>query len=90
MTVAFGTADAATTSYTYDGDGRKLTETDPRGQTTGAHSTYTYDAAGRLTDVLDPVGRKTHYNYDGKACAPAWSITRTARRCTPMTSAGAS
>ena len=61
-TVASGTTDAATTSWTYDGDDRKLTETDPRGNTT----TYAYDAAGRTTSVKDGAGNLTQYGYDSK------------------------
>ncbi len=61
-TVASGTTDAATTAYTYDGDDRKLTETDPRGNTTY----YAYDAAGRMTSVKDGAGNLTQYGYDSK------------------------
>ncbi len=60
VTSAYGTADAATTSYTYYDDGRKATETDPRGHTT----TYNYDPAGRLTSVVDAVNHTTAYGYD--------------------------
>lgn len=33
VTTAYGTADAATTAYTYYNDGRKATETDPLAHT---------------------------------------------------------
>ena len=61
-TVAFGTPDAAATGYTYDLCGRKLTQTDPRGNTTY----YAYDAAGRMTSMTDAIGNLTQYGYDGK------------------------
>jgi YD repeat-containing protein len=57
---AYGTADAATTSYTYYDDGRKKTETDPGNHTT----TYNYDPAGRLTSVVDAQTQTTSYEYD--------------------------
>jgi RHS repeat-associated protein len=59
-TQAFGTADAATTSYTYYNDGRKATETDALSHTT----TYNYDAAGRLTSTVDAQSHTTAYVYD--------------------------
>jgi len=59
-TMAYGTADATTTSYTYYNDGRKATETDPGGNTT----TYNYDPAGRLTSVVDAQQHTTAYAYD--------------------------
>jgi RHS repeat-associated protein len=62
VTMAFGTADAATTSYSYYDDGRKHTEVGPLGasQTT----TYNYDAAGRLTSTVDAQSHNTKYGYD--------------------------
>jgi RHS repeat-associated protein len=60
VTQAFGTPDAATTSYTYYDDGRKHTETDPLNHT----STYNYDAAGRLTSTVNALSNTTAYGYD--------------------------
>jgi RHS repeat-associated protein len=60
VTYAEGTADAATTSYTYDAAGRKITETDPRVYTT----TYQYDNAGKLRYVTDPLSDITEYKYN--------------------------
>jgi len=62
MTVASGTADAATTQYGYDLAGRKTSQTDPRNNTTY----FTYDAAGRMSSMKDAVGNVTQYGYDGK------------------------
>ena len=57
-------ADARTTSYTYYNDGRKASETDPRGNVTQ----YTYDPAGRLITVTagygTPQATTTTYAYD--------------------------
>jgi RHS repeat-associated protein len=60
VTRASGTPDASTTSYSYDADGRKLSETDPRGNTT----TFIYDDAGRLTQVTNALIQSTTYAYD--------------------------
>ena len=59
VTQAYGTANATTTSYTYDNAGRKTTETDALSHTT----TYTYDAAGNLTAISGVKGNFT-YAYD--------------------------
>jgi YD repeat-containing protein len=59
-TSAYGTAQAATRTYSYCADGRKATDTDARGNTT----TYTYDAAGRLIGVQDAQLNATAYAYD--------------------------
>lgn len=62
QTVAHGTPIAATTLYTYDEQGRRLTSTDSAGHTT----TQTYDKLGRLTSRTDPLGHTTRYEYDVK------------------------
>ena len=62
QTVAHGTPIAATTLYTYDDQGRRLTSTDPAGHTT----TQTYDKLGRLTSRTDALGQSTRYEYDVK------------------------
>ncbi len=53
------------TSYTYDGDQNKLTQTDPDGNTTS----YTYDPAGELTTTTLPDGttETSTYDSDGNA-----------------------
>jgi RHS repeat-associated protein len=62
VTTAYGTPDAATTTYTYYNDGRKQTETDPLGPT--HTTTYSYDPAGRLTSTVDAQTHTTTYAYD--------------------------
>jgi len=59
VTRAYGTPNAATTTFTYYDDGRKNTEKDALGHAT----TYTYDIAGDLTGVSGVSGAFT-YGYD--------------------------
>jgi YD repeat-containing protein len=59
-TAGAGTADAETTSYSYDGVGQLTGVTTP----SGATYTYTYDAAHRLTDITDNLGNTIHYTLD--------------------------
>ncbi len=62
---AFGTSDQIEESYTYDTLGRKLTYTDPNGNTT----TYDYDSSGNLITVTDPYNNiieTNTYNALGK------------------------
>ena len=49
----YGSADAATTSFTYDNIGNLWTLKDPNGQSTGKSWSYTYDPRDRLITVDD-------------------------------------
>jgi RHS repeat-associated protein len=60
ITTATGTALASTTTYTYDADGNRVSETDPLGHTTS----YTYDSAGNALTTTDPLGKVTTRTYD--------------------------
>lgn len=55
-----GVPTSATSSTTYDADGRVLQVTSPNGATTRSE----YDAAGRVVAIIDPLGRRTTYSYD--------------------------
>ncbi len=58
--VGFGTADAATTTNTFDNVDNVLTSTDPIGHKTS----FVYDGRYRTTSVTDPRGNKTSFTYD--------------------------
>lgn len=61
-TKGYGTADAATTSYTYDPVTLGVTSvSDPLGHV----STYAYDDHGNKISASDPLGHTTSYAYDG-------------------------
>jgi len=49
-----------TTSYVYDGAGRRVSSTDPLGERT----TYSYDGLNNLLAVTDPLNEVTQYGYD--------------------------
>src|SRR5207247_2558766 len=49
----------ATSSYTYDANGNRLTETGPAGTTQ-----YVWDSRNRLTSVTEPNGKITQFRYD--------------------------
>jgi RHS repeat-associated protein len=49
-----------TTTFSYDGDGRPTSATDPLGHVTRT----SYDADGNVISVTDPLGRATTFGYD--------------------------
>ncbi|MFY0675645.1 MAG: RHS repeat protein, partial [Neptuniibacter sp.] len=59
-TRASGTAEARTSTYTYDLNNRVLTQTDPEGHT----QSYEYDAVGNRLRMIDGRGNATQYVYD--------------------------
>lgn len=69
-TVAFGTAEAATTTYVYNAGGRIISITDPRGKSWS----YSYDVRDRRVTQSDPLNNTTTWAYD--AAGNAITITR--------------
>jgi RHS repeat-associated protein len=60
-TDGYGTAEAASWSYSYDSTSLGITSvTDPNGRVTAD----TWDASGNLLSAVDPLSRKTTYMYD--------------------------
>ncbi len=59
-TVAVGTPEEATTSWTYDSEGRLKTQTDANGNL----HTWIYDAAGRMVAESNAASEVTAYAYD--------------------------
>ncbi len=59
-TSAAGTAEASSTTWTYDAVGRLKTQTDANGHT----YTWVYDALGRATAETNALGQATTYTYD--------------------------
>ena len=62
-------ANGNVTSYTYDGDGRQLTETlpaytTPSGSTINGESQAQYNGLGQVTSQTDPDNNQTTYTYD--------------------------
>ncbi len=64
MTVAPGTAEAATTTYIYDEVGNLKRVKDPKGQITGRETIYDYDARNRQIALTDALGHVTTWEYD--------------------------
>ncbi len=59
-TVAKGSADSATTTFTYDNNNRRLTTTDPKGRVTR----FAYDDEGKLTSRTNHAGKLSSLVYD--------------------------
>lgn len=59
VTIIYDDKVTAAVSYTYDGDGRRLTMTDGTGRTT-----YEYDAQSRLISTTDGAGHTVRETYD--------------------------
>jgi YD repeat-containing protein len=59
-TTAAGTADAETTTYSYDSSDNVASVTDPLGKVTS----YTYDSSGNVLSETDPLGNTTTSTYD--------------------------
>ena len=70
QTVGYGTADAATTSWSYDACNRPVKMTDPLGRVT----TMAYDVRDRKVSQKDPLGRVSQWSYD--AVGNTLAITR--------------
>ncbi|MCP5417598.1 MAG: VCBS repeat-containing protein [Chromatiaceae bacterium] len=60
--LASANINGATSSYTYDTRGNKLTETDPNGNT----RTFTYNAKDQMTSETDALGNVYTYQYDAQ------------------------
>jgi RHS repeat-associated protein len=62
ITSLAGTADAVSTSMTYEPAYNQIaTVTDPLGHT----AAFNYDTSGRLTTITDPLGHETTFTYNG-------------------------
>jgi RHS repeat-associated protein len=61
VTHAYGTSIATSETFTYDGKGEMLSQTNGDGQTT----TYAYSEAGDRTSMTDPDKNETKWTYDG-------------------------
>ena len=58
-TSAYGTTNAATTTYSYGPRGNMISDTNPLGETTS----YVYGPLGNLDSVTNPLGETTTYKY---------------------------
>ncbi len=56
---SFADASAEDVTYSYDGEGQKVSRSDKTGE-----ATFTYDGAGRLASETDGFGQKLEYAYD--------------------------
>ena len=70
VTVGYGTADVATTSYGYDNQGNVTTVTDPLNHVT----TTAYDERNRAKSVTDTLNNTTLFQYDTRG--RKYSVTR--------------
>ncbi len=70
-TVAYGTPQAATTTYAYDDAGNLVQVTDPDGNVTK----FAYDASNRLISTTDPLGHTETRGYDNSGRL-AWIVSR--------------
>jgi RHS repeat-associated protein len=59
-TTAYGTAEAATITHTYDARDWRIRTTDSLNRVTQ----FEHDAAGRVIKVIDPLDRETTFTYD--------------------------
>jgi YD repeat-containing protein len=64
VTVAYGTADAATTHNVYDAASRLVAQTVAYGAPEAATTTYTYDGVGRVLTIADADGVTITQVYD--------------------------
>ncbi|PVM82315.1 RHS repeat protein, partial [Caulobacter radicis] len=64
LTLAYGTAQAATTHDVYDAAGRLTARTLAFGSPVAATTLYTHDGAGRVLTITDPGGVATTQAYD--------------------------
>lgn len=81
------TEDESTTTLTYDGVGRLLSQTRAPSQSEVSTTSWEYDALGQVTRVIDGGGRKTWNTYDaaGRKTTVAVQLTSTVNATTTNT-----